>query len=145
MVSMFKQILVAIDGSKISDRALETALEEARVWKAQVHVVYVVETGLFSSLPMDNTWEVMYSMLEKEGNEALLEAKKQGELRGVKVETQIRQGHAGNEIVTAGGKLGVDLVIVGSHGKSEVDRLLLGSVSSFVVANCKMNVMVVRP
>ena len=40
-----------------------------------MHVMYVVETGLFSSLPMDNTWEVMYSMLEKEGQEALSRAK----------------------------------------------------------------------
>jgi nucleotide-binding universal stress UspA family protein len=62
---MFQHILVAIDGSKISDNALKTAIEEARVWKAQIHAIYVVETGLFSSLPMDSTWEIMYSMLEK--------------------------------------------------------------------------------
>ncbi|HII76387.1 MAG TPA: universal stress protein, partial [Methanolinea sp.] len=64
---MFSEILVAVDGSKIGKRALEVAIEEARLWKARVHVVYVVETGLFSSLPMDSTWEIMYSMLEKEG------------------------------------------------------------------------------
>ena len=59
--------------------------------------------------------------------------------------TEIRQGHAGNEIVRAAGEIGADLVVVGSHGKSEVDRLLLGSVSSFVVSNCATTVMVVRP
>ncbi len=78
---MFGKILVAIDGSKISEKALQIALEEARVWKAKMHVMYVVETGLFSSLPMDNTWEVMYSMLEKEGQEALSRAKSEAESR----------------------------------------------------------------
>ncbi len=142
---MFGKILVAIDGSKISEKALQIALEEARVWKAKMHVMYVVETGLFSSLPMDNTWEVMYSMLEKEGREALSRAKSEAESKGISVETYMRQGHAGNEIVKATEDLGIDLAIVGSHGRSEVDRLLLGSVSSFVVTNSRVNVLVVRP
>lgn len=142
---MFQHILVAIDGSKISGQALEAAIEEARVWKATVHVIYVVETGLFSSLPMDSTWEIMYSMLENEGNRALATAREMAERSGVKIETLMKQGHAGNEIVRAAADLGADLVIVGSHGKSEVDRLLLGSVSSFVVSNSGKTVMVVRP
>jgi nucleotide-binding universal stress UspA family protein len=142
---MFQHILVAIDGSKISSQALEAAIEEARVWKATVHAIYVVETGLFSSLPMDSTWEIMYSMLENEGNRALATAREMAERSGVKIETLMKQGHAGNEIVRAAADLGADLVIVGSHGKSEVDRLLLGSVSSFVVSNSGKTVMVVRP
>lgn len=142
---MFHQILVAIDGSKISNKALETAIDEARVWKAPLLAIYVVETGLFSSLPMDNTWEIMYSMLEKEGDKAISAAREKAEKQGVRIEAAVKQGHAGNEIVKAAKEAGADLVIVGSHGKSEVDRLLLGSVSSFVVANCTANVMVVRP
>jgi nucleotide-binding universal stress UspA family protein len=142
---MFQHILVAIDGSKISDQALGAAIEEARVWKGAVHAVYVVETGLFSSLPMDSTWEIMYSMLEQEGARALQTAREMAEKHGVKIETKVLQGHAGNEIVKAASDIGADLVVVGSHGKSEVDRLLLGSVSSFVVSNCATTVMVVRP
>jgi nucleotide-binding universal stress UspA family protein len=142
---MFQHILVAIDGSKISDNALKTAIEEARVWKAQIHAVYVVETGLFSSLPMDSTWEIMYSMLEKEGKKALEAAKEMADQSGVKMETFMKQGHAGNEILKAIAELPIDLVVLGSHGKSEVDRILLGSVSSFVVSNSPKTVMVVRP
>jgi len=141
---MFTQLLVAIDGSKISDRALKIALDEAKVWNATVNVIYVVETGLFSSLPMDNTWEIMYSMLEKEGQDALDEAKKEADARHITLKATMKQGHAGNEIVNAAEELGADLVIVGSHGRSEVDRILLGSVSSFVVSHSKVSVMVVR-
>jgi nucleotide-binding universal stress UspA family protein len=87
----------------------------------------------------------MYSMLEQEGNTALEAAREKAKKHGVRIETSIRQGHAGNEILKAAGEIGADLVVVGSHGKSEVDRLLLGSVSSFVVSNSPTTVMVVRP
>jgi len=141
---MFSEIMVAIDGSRMSEQVLQVAMEEARVWKAKVNVLYVIETGLFSSLPMDNTWEVMYSLLEKEGNEALAHAKEQASSKGVQLTTHVKQGHAGNEILKVAEEVHADLVIVGSHGKSEVDRLLLGSVSSFVVANSRSSVLVVR-
>lgn len=142
---MFTSILVAIDGSKVSEKALTAALDEARVWKSKVHVLYVVETGLFTSLPMDNTWEVMYSLLEKEGENALSKAIREADEKGMVATSLIRQGHAGNEILKAAQETGADLIIVGSHGRSDVDRILLGSVSSFVVANSRVAVMVVRP
>ena len=71
---MFLNILVAIDGSKISEKALDVAIEEAHSKKASLSVLYVVETGLFTHLPMDNTWELIYSVLEKEGNTAIEKA-----------------------------------------------------------------------
>ena len=66
---VFTNILVAIDGSEASERAFDRAVDEARVWNARLHVVYVVETGLFASLPTDNTVELMYRVLEKEGQD----------------------------------------------------------------------------
>ena len=141
---MFGKILVAIDGSKTSQKAFETALEMAGTWGAEVHVVYVIETGLFSSIPMDNTWEVIYGMLKAEGEQALGDAKKEAVKRGVTAETYLREGHAGNEILSIAQTAGADLVVVGSHGKTQIDRLLLGSVSSYVVKYSTITTMVVR-
>ena len=141
---MFKKVLVAIDGSKVSDSAFSAAVEMSRSLKATVHVVYVVETGFFSALPMDNTWEMMYSLLEKEGKEALAKAREYAQKNGVEMVTHLKQGHAGNEIIHAAQEVGADLIIVGSHGKSKVDKLLIGSVSSFVVSHSPITTMVVR-
>lgn len=141
---MFGKILVAIDGSKTSEKALNNAIEMAHLWNADVHVVYVIEIGLFSSIPVDNTWEVIHRMLKGEGENAVLAAKKAGEAHGVKVIAHIREGHAGNEILRVAEKEGADLIIVGSHGKTQIDRLLLGSVSSYVVRYSSITTMVVR-
>ncbi len=141
---MFQSILAAIDGSKKSEAALDIAIGEAKVHGAALHVVYVIETGLFSSIPMDNTWEVIYGLLENQGKEALLAAAKKAESQGVRITTHIKQGHAGNEILKLATDLDVGLVMVGSHGKSNLDRILLGSVSSFVVGHSTISTLVVR-
>ena len=141
---VFTNILVALDGSEVSQRALIRAADEAKLWSANLHAIYVVETGLFSSLPLDNTVEIMYSVLEKEGNEVLEKAKKFGAERGITVTTHMEQGHAGSEIVALAEREKVDLIMVGSHGKSNSDRLLIGSVSTFVITHSTVSTMVVR-
>jgi nucleotide-binding universal stress UspA family protein len=141
---VFTNILVSIDGSDASQRALVRAVEEAKVWNTRLQVIYVVETGLFSSLPADNTVEIMYRVLEKEGTAVLEQAKKYAADNSVTVITHMKQGHAGSEIVTLADKEKIDLVMVGSHGKSQADRLLIGSVSTYVVTHSKVTTMVVR-
>jgi nucleotide-binding universal stress UspA family protein len=56
----------------------------------------------------------------------------------------MKQGHAGSEILALAEEEKADLIIVGSHGKSNTDRLLIGSVSTFVVAHSTVTTMVVR-
>jgi nucleotide-binding universal stress UspA family protein len=144
VILVFSNILVAIDGSEVSDRALARAADEARIWNAKIHAVYVVETGLFSSLPPDNTVEIMYRVLEKEGQDKLAKAKAFAATHGLSLTTHMKQGHAGSEIITLAEREKCDLIIVGSHGRSNTDKLLIGSVSSFVVSHSKIAVMVVR-
>ncbi|MDD1677180.1 MAG: universal stress protein [Methanomicrobiales archaeon] len=141
---MFQKIVSAIDGSKTSEAALLKAVDEAIAGKGELHAVYVVETGLFSSIPMDNTWEVIYGLLEKEGQEALTAARQKAKEAGIDIITHMRQGRAGNEILLLAEEIGADLIVVGSHGKSNIDRLLIGSVSSHVVKYSKISTLVVR-
>jgi nucleotide-binding universal stress UspA family protein len=141
---VFTNILIALDGSEAGQRALSRAIDEAKVWNAQLQAIYVVETGLFSSLPLDNTVEIMYRVLEKEGKAVLERAKKSAAEKGVTVITHMKQGHAGSEIVALAEEVKSDLIMVGSHGKGNADRLLIGSVSTFVVTHSKVTTMVVR-
>ncbi|MCQ1537693.1 universal stress protein [Methanocalculus taiwanensis] len=141
---MFHKLLVAIDGSEIGMNALDKAIELARGFKADLHAIYVIETGLISSVPMDNTWEVIYSLLEKEGTQLLDTAEIKASSAGVTLKKHLQSGHAGNEILNVAEKEGVELIIVGSRGKSEIDRLLIGSVSAHVVKYSQVSTMVVR-
>jgi nucleotide-binding universal stress UspA family protein len=141
---MFQSILAAIDGSKKSEAALDVAIGEAKLHGAALHVVYVIETGLFSSIPMDNTWEVIYGLLEKQGEEAQLAASKRAQAQGIGITTHLKEGHAGTEIVRLAREAEADLIVLGSHGKSNLDRILLGSVSSFVVSHSPVSTLVVR-
>ena len=141
---VFTNILVAVDGSQASDRAIEQAVDEAKVWNAKLHAVYVVETGLFTSLPSDNTIEILYRVLETEGNAVLEKAKKTAAKSGVTLITHTKQGHAGTEIIKLAEQEKSDLIIAGSHGKSQTDRLLIGSVSSYILAHSHATTMVVR-
>lgn len=147
---MFTNILVALDGSEASKRALVRAVDEAERWKAKLQVIYVVEMINFSSLTPDNTLEgentreILYRVMEKEGKEVLRKAKKSGTEKGLTVITHLKQGHAGIEIVSLAEQEKSDLIVVGSHGKSNIDRLLMGSVSTFVVTHSKITTIVVR-
>jgi nucleotide-binding universal stress UspA family protein len=141
---VFTNILVSMDGSEASQRALSQAVDLAKLCNAKLHTIYVVETGLFSSLPMEGTVEIMYSVLEKEGEEVMEKAKKYASEKSITVITHMKQGHAGSEILALAEEEKSDLIIVGSHGKSNTDRLLIGSVSTFVVTHSTVTTMVVR-
>jgi nucleotide-binding universal stress UspA family protein len=141
---MFRKIVVAVDGSEISQKAFEVALSEAKMWNAALHLIYVVETSRFSSLPMDNTMEVIYSLLEKEGQEIFETSTARAAAEGISLVTHLKDGHAGTEIIALAEELQADLIVIGSRGKSGIDRLLLGSVSTHVVQDSKCTTMVVR-
>jgi nucleotide-binding universal stress UspA family protein len=141
---VFTNILVAMDGSEASQRALSQAVDLAKLCNAKLHSIYIVETGLFSSLPMEGTVEIMYSVLEKEGEEVMERAQKYASEKSITVVTHMKQGHAGSEILALAEEEKSDLIIVGSHGKSNTDRLLIGSVSTFVVTHSTVTTMVVR-
>ena len=141
---MFKSILAAIDGSQKSGAALDIAIGEAKIHGAALHVVYVIETGLFSSIPLDNTWEVIYGLLENQGKEACIAASKQAQGQEIGITTHLKEGHAGEEIIRLAREIGADLIVLGSHGKSNLDRILLGSVSTFVVGHSPVSTLVVR-
>lgn len=140
----YKNILIATDGSENTIKAISYGLEIARISRAKAHAIYVMDTSSFSSMPMDTGWEIMYEILQKEGAKATLKVKEAGEIAGVEVEEIIAEGHPSNEIINYAEENNIDLIVMGTLGKTGIDRFLLGSVAEKVVRNSRIPVMVVR-
>ena len=150
---MFTNILVALDGSEISQLALIQAVDLAKIGNAKIQAIYTAETPQFNSLPLDQTYGInnsfeMNRVIEKaeesEGGMVLEKAKKYCAGMGLVLITHLKYGDPGSEIISLADQEKSDLIVLGSHGKSSIDRLLSGSVSSFVVTHGKATTMVVR-
>ncbi len=140
----YRNIVIATDGSENSKRAISYGIEIAKLSGATVHALYVVDTSSFSSIPMDAGWEAMYEILKKEGEEAVSEVKEYGEASGVEVREVLWEGHPSNEIIDFAENNNADLIVMGTLGKTGLDRFLMGSVAEKVVRGSKVPVLVVR-
>ncbi|HJJ48431.1 MAG TPA: universal stress protein [Methanocorpusculum sp.] len=141
---MFSKILVALDGSEISKIAFTRALDLAKSNGAELHAVYVIESGIATPGPVDTTWELIYQRFEKEGKSLMEDLNTEASEAGIKVIPHVETGHAGDTIVKLARELDCDLIVIGSLGKSKLDRLLLGSVSTHVVNYGKTNILIIR-
>lgn len=140
----YRNIVIATDGSENTQRAISYGIEIAKLSGAIVHALYVVDTSSFSVIPMDAGWEEMYEILRKEGEKAVYEVKERGEAAGVEVREVLWEGHPSTEIINFAENNDIDLIVMGTLGKTGLDRFLLGSVAEKVVRNSKVPVLVVR-
>lgn len=141
---MYGRILVPTDGSPEVERAVSHAIELAGAHGATVHAIYVVNAASYTTLPMETAWEGVGDMLREDGQAALDRVTEQGEAAGVDVETALVEGSPSREIVRYAEETGCDLVVMGTHGRGGIDRLLLGSVAERVVRSSTVPVLTVR-
>ncbi|WP_235270062.1 universal stress protein [Methanosarcina mazei] len=140
----FKKIMIATDGSVCSRMATNHAIEIARLSGGTVYAVYVVSTDYFSSMAVDLDWERMREVLKKEGVQAVNYVAGTGEMGGVKVEPVLLEGHPAAELIRYSREEKMDIIVMGSLGKTGLDRLLLGSVAENMVRHSKIPVLVVK-
>lgn len=139
----FSRIVLPVDGSDASMRAAKRALKLAEDTKNNILALYVIETPVaITPQPPDQMYTLWTNALKQEAEKTLNKVKKMGEKRGVTVKTKIIEGTADEEIISEAGKN--DLIIMGSQGKSALDRILLGSVSEKVLHHASSPVMIVR-
>lgn len=141
---LYKKIMVATDGSEQNKKAISYGIEFAKLSGAKLYVVYVVDTAAFASIPMDAGWELMYELLETEGKDASDLVVELGESQGLEIESAVLEGHPSNEIIEFAEGNDIDMIVIGTLGKSGLDRFLLGSVAEKVTRNSKVPVLVVR-
>ncbi|QLH79204.1 universal stress protein [Halosimplex rubrum] len=139
---MYDTILLPTDGSAGIERVVEHAGELARVHDATVRALYVVDATSFTGLPMETSWDGVRQVLESEG-ETALEGVERLAPDDVHVEAATVEGTPSTEIVRYTREQPVDVVVMGTHGRGGIDRLLLGSVAERVVRKSAVPVVTV--
>ncbi|MNY21534.1 putative universal stress protein [compost metagenome] len=140
------KILVATDDSRHSQLALERAAQFAAANAAEVTVLTVSTLVNFATFGgLGYAPEAIYEVPSKDEAEALL-AKAAAFLKekGIDARTVHRIGAPADMILAEAEKLQADLIIVGSHGRTGLQRFLLGSVSSAVVTHAGCSVLVTK-
>ncbi len=141
---LYKKILIATDGSEYTKNAVDHGIDLAKSTEAKLYAIYVVDTAAFASIPMDAAWESMYELLKQEGDEATKYVADKAKAEGLEVERLTIEGHPAEQIAKYAEKNSVDLIVMGTLGKTGLDRFLLGSVAEKVVRTSKIPVLVVR-
>jgi nucleotide-binding universal stress UspA family protein len=127
-------LLLATDGKKHSEKAINYAFDFASLQKATLYVVFVVSPKA----------EEDKEKIIKFGMEVLDKLKQRGLKVGVNVTTMLEAGSPYETILTASERIKADAIIVGTSGKTAIDRVLIGSVSEYVVRNARCTVIVVK-
>lgn len=142
MIVVYESILIATDRSEGVQRAIEEGIELATAVDATVHALYVIDDRAHGVLPNTEVFGVE-AALEAEGEKAITDVEERAREAGVDVVTTIEQGNPHEEIVAYADREDIDCIVMGAHGRSGIDRVLLGSVTENVVRKTDRPVHVV--
>ena len=143
-MSLYDRILVPTDGSAEGKRAVAHALDLASVHGADVDALYVVDTASYAGMPMESSWEGVSDLLRDDADEAVATVESLAAEAELDVETTVTEGSPSTEIVRYAEGNACDLIVMGTHGRGGIDRLLLGSVAEKVVRGSSVPVLTVR-
>ncbi|MDE2396082.1 MAG: universal stress protein [Burkholderiales bacterium] len=146
---MYSKILVPIDGSPTASEGLAEAIRLARLSGGTLRLLHVIDMLSFSMIP-DNTYGMTAELFDalKEGGEAVLaKARAQCEAAGIACETKLAEGYASrlcDVVVDDARASGAEVIVLGTHGRRGVGRVLLGSDAEMIVRQAPVPVLLVR-
>ena len=143
MLMMYKKILVPTDGSEFAKKAQKHALFLASVSGAEIIAVSVTENNFVNGLPLDDEVYQLNQILKQRSEENLKEFDELNK-DDLKITHVIREGSPAKVILEVAGEESVDLIVMGSSGKSGFDRFIMGSVADKVVNSAKCAVLVIH-
>ncbi len=136
-----KKILLATDGSAPSVQATKYAVALAKLMKAELIAIYVDDTVALS--PLEKV-ELGVSEVPEHGKKGLTVARWYGEKSGVKIKTLMERGSAPKHIVETAERENVSLIVMGTIGRTGLNRITIGSVAEMVIKAAHAPVLVVR-
>ncbi|MBP2098957.1 universal stress protein [Enterococcus rivorum] len=143
----YQTILVGVDGSEQANLAYKRAIGVAKRNQGRVVVVHVVENKLYTMMGYSTMNDSLIEQETDEAKEILDECKKYAKSVGFsQVETLITYGVA-KEVMCKElpEKYHVDLIMVGQSGLNAVERMVVGSVSSYIIRHAPCDVLIVHP
>ena len=144
---MFKHILVPIDGSPTSQLAVDKAISLAKAFGSKVTAIFVIDPYPFTGVGTDFAYgqEEYLSAASAEANAAIKSAKAVFKAAEVEVDTAVvESNNTWRGIVQKAEASQADLIVIGSHGRSGLEKLVLGSVTQAVLSHTELPVLVVR-
>jgi nucleotide-binding universal stress UspA family protein len=131
---MFKNIMVPTDGSKFADKAADIAIEMAKKFDARVTAVHVIDDKLIYP----------FEVLEEEGKTVLNQVQEKGKDKGVQVDEILIVGSPTRDMEKIVEKADADIIVIGTHGKTGLEKLLMGSVAENTLKTVKVPVLIVK-
>jgi len=145
-----KRILVPTDFSKYSSLALKHAVEIAKQYQAEVHLLHVIDEELHRCLVDYCISDAVMEQIAKESVKTATDKLQQEALRmtdanpGVEIFYKVRQGIPDEEIINEQEEKKIDLIVIASHGKTESPTHLIGSIAEKVLQGAKSQVFLVK-
>lgn len=136
----WKKILLATDGSKYSSVAADKAIDLAKSYGGELAIVSVVDVNEEFQATAPEAVEKMV----KKSREIVHAIKDKAEAAGVKAEAFVGEGDSHSVIINLANEQNSNLIVMGSHGRSGLGRLLMGSVTEKVIGHTACPVLVVK-
>lgn len=147
-MSAYRRILVAVDGSPASSKGLREALRLAKAGRAKLCIVHVVDAFYaFAGFDGMAPTQDLVPVFREGGKRVLAKAEAVARKAGIKPKTVLREmvgGPAAGPILSEARKQRADLIVLGTHGRRGVRRLVLGSDAEQVVRSASVPVLLVR-
>ena len=141
---MYQKILVPTDGSEFAKKAQEHALFLAKASGAEIVAVRVMENNFVNGLPLNDEVYQLNQILKERSEENLKEFDELNDNNDLKITHIIREGSPAKVILEVAKDEEIDLIVMGSSGKSGFDRFIMGSVADKVANSAKCAVLVVH-
>lgn len=143
----YDRVLLTTDGSEASMAAVDEALKISESCGAEIHVLYVVDTGVDSSY--DSVDKLMSETetsrkLKEVGEKAVQSIVERLEKSNVEFKTSIQEGKPFKQINSYADREQMDIIVMSTHGRTGLDRLLIGSVTEKVVRSSEKPVLTVK-
>ena len=139
-----KRILFPTDFSECAEHAMKYAMEMARRFESKLYVMHVLDTRIYGHLePFATTVWSVYDAKE-EAAKSIVDIIPESEREALKAESLVREGTPFVEIIKFAREAEIDLIVIGTHGRTGLSHMLMGSVAEKVVRKAHCPVLTIR-